>query len=172
MRHILPTLILTSACVLFAPHPAHAQADLKAIAVKHLTTSRDFTLKVANQMPEADYSFKLTPAQMSFAEQMTHLAADQANIMGPLTGAKPSGSKPPSMSKKDVMAFVRQSFDATIAIVSKLTPEQIARSYQGFGGSTTGIEVLMFVLDHTTHHRASAEMYLRAKGITPAEYEF
>jgi uncharacterized damage-inducible protein DinB len=36
----------------------------------------------------------------------------------------------------------------------------------------TGLELLMFVLDHSTHHRASAEMYLRAKGIAPAEYEF
>jgi len=30
----------------------------------------------------------------------------------------------------------------------------------------------MFLMDHTTHHRASAEMYLRAKGIAPAEYQF
>jgi len=36
----------------------------------------------------------------------------------------------------------------------------------------TGLEVLMFALDHTTHHRASAEMYLRAKGIKPTDYEF
>jgi len=36
----------------------------------------------------------------------------------------------------------------------------------------TGLELLMFLLDHTTHHRASAEMYLRAKGITPTEYQF
>jgi hypothetical protein len=34
--------------------PAQAQ-DIKAIVAKHLTTSRDFTLKVAEQMPEADY---------------------------------------------------------------------------------------------------------------------
>jgi uncharacterized damage-inducible protein DinB len=27
-------------------------------------------------------------------------------------------------------------------------------------------------MDHTTHHRASAEMYLRAKGIKPTEYQF
>jgi uncharacterized damage-inducible protein DinB len=172
MRQTLLTILVASAGVLLVPPAAYAQADLKAIAVKHLTTSRDFTLKVADQMPEADYGFKLTPPQMSFAEQMVHLAADQANIMGPLTGAKPSQSKPASMSKKDVIAYVRQSFDATIATVSKLTPDQITRSYQGFGGATTGLEVLIFVLDHTTHHRASAEMYLRAKGITPAEYEF
>jgi uncharacterized damage-inducible protein DinB len=69
------------------------------------------------------------------------------------------------------MAFVRQTYDQSIALVSKLTPEQISRSYQ-LGGSMTGLELLMFVLDHSTHHRASAEMYLRAKGIAPAEYQF
>ena len=172
MRLTSLTLLLVGACVLFVNQPASAQTDVSAIIVKHLTTSRDFTLKVADQMPEADYGFKLTPPQMSFAEQMAHLADDQAGLLAPLTGEKPKPSKPASMSKKDVMAFVRQSFDQSIAIVSKLTPAQISKSYEGFGGSMTGLEILMFVLDHTTHHRASAEMYLRAKGITPAEYEF
>jgi uncharacterized damage-inducible protein DinB len=168
-RAFVPIL---SCALLLAATPARAQIDIKAIVVKHLTTSRDFTLKVADQMPDADYAFKLTPPQMSFGEQMAHLAEDQANLLAPFSGEQPKPSKPASMSKKDVMAFVRRSFDQSIATVSKLTPEQIAKSYPGFGGSTTGLELLMFVLDHTTHHRASAEMYLRAKGITPAEYQF
>jgi uncharacterized damage-inducible protein DinB len=169
-----PLVVLTFACVclLLASAPAHAQFDLKAVVVKHLTTSRDFTLKVAEQMPEADYGFKLTPPQMSFGEQMAHLASDQANLLAPFTNAKPAQAKPASMNKKDVIAFVRQSFDQSIALVSKLTPAQIERSYPGFGSPMTGLELLMFVLDHSTHHRASAEMYLRAKGIAPAEYEF
>jgi len=165
-------LAFTCACLLLAGAPARAQADLKAIVVKHLTTSRDFTLKVAEQMPEADYGFKLTPPQMSFGEQMAHLASDQAALLAPFSTAKPTPSKPASMSKKDVIAYVRQSYDQSIALVSKLTPAQIERSYPGFGAPMTGLELLMFVLDHSTHHRASAEMYLRAKGIAPAEYEF
>lgn len=108
---------------------------------------------------------------MSFGEQMAHLAEDQANILAPILG-RPAPAKPASSGKKDVVAFVRGSFDRTIAAVSALTPAQIERTYPGFGGQVTGLEVLMFVLDHTTHHRASAEMYLRAKGIVPAEYEF
>ena len=170
------SLVLTvaCACLLLASAPAHAQFDIKAVVVKHLTTSRDFTLKVAEQMPEADYGFKLTAPQMSFGEQLAHLASDQANLLAPFINTKPAPpSKPASMSKKDVIAFVRQSFDQSIAVVSKLTPAQIERSYPGFGPTPmTGLELLMFVLDHSTHHRASAEMYLRAKGITPAEYEF
>jgi uncharacterized damage-inducible protein DinB len=166
--------IVACVCLLFATTPAHAQVDLKAVVVKHLTTSRDFTLKVAEQMPEADYGFKLTPPQMSFGEQMAHLASDQANLLAPFTNAKPGPpSKPASMSKKDVIAFVRQQFDQSIALVSKLTQAQIERGYPGFGPQPmTGLELLMFVLDHNTHHRASAEMYLRAKGVAPAEYEF
>ena len=172
MRSRSLMLVLACSTLLVAPRPVQAQADIAAIVVKHLNTSRDFTLKVADQMPEADYGFKLTPPQMSFAEQMVHLAEDQANLLAPFSGERARPSKPASMSKKDVMAYVRQSFDQSIALVSKLTPAQITRSYSGFGAPMTGLEVLMFVLDHTTHHRASAEMYLRAKGIVPAEYQF
>ena len=160
------------ACMALAGLPAFAQADIKAAVVKHLKISRDFTLKVADQMPEADYGFKLTPPQMSFAEQITHLAQEQSQFLAPFSNARPNPGGPSSMNKKDVMAFVRQSFDNSIDIVSKLTPAQIAKTYDSGEGTMTGLELLMFLMDHTTHHRASAEMYLRAKGITPAEYQF
>ena len=171
MRVRFVHVVLACVSAFLVATPAHAQ-DIKAIVVKHLTTSRDFTLKVADQMPEADYGFKLTPPQMSFGEQMVHLAQEQAGLLSPFSGEKPKESKPASMSKKDVIAFVRQSYDQSIATVSKLTPAQISKTYQSFEGSMTGLDLLMFVLDHSTHHRASAEMYLRAKGITPAEYQF
>ena len=160
------------ACIALAGLPAFAQVDIKAAVLKHLKTSRDFTLKVADQMPEVDYGFKLTPPQMSFAEQMTHLAEEQAGLLAPFSNDRPNPGKPASMNKKDVLAYVRMSFDSSIDKVSKLTPAQIAKTYQSGEGSMTGLELLMFLMDHTTHHRASAEMYLRAKGITPAEYQF
>jgi hypothetical protein len=47
------TFFLSSARVLLVNQPAHAQVDLSAIVVKHLTTSRAFTLRVAEQMPMA-----------------------------------------------------------------------------------------------------------------------
>jgi len=152
--------------------PIFAQSDIKALIVKHLKTSEDFTLKVANQMPESDYGFKLTPPQMSFAEQLVHLSQGSEYFLSPIFGQKPNPAKPASMKKADVIAFVKKSFDATIETVSKLTPEQISKSYTSEEGTMTGLELLMGLLVHTTHHRASAEMYLRAKGITPVEYEF
>ena len=154
-----------------AAAPAFAQMDVKAVVLKHLQTSRDFTLKVADQMPESTYDFKLTPPQMSFAEQMVHLSQAFDEFLAPLTGESVSG-KPASMRKNDVIAFVRKSFDDAITRVSKLTTAQITKTYSAGGGPVSGLDMLMELLDHTTNHRASAEMYLRAKGITPAEYRF
>ena len=161
----LPLLVLSAAS-------APAQTDIKATILKHLKTSRDFTLKVAAQMSEADYNFKLTPPQMSFAEQMVHLSQAQDEFLSAFTGGRPNLTKPASMSKMDVLSFIQKSFDRSIDRVSKLTPEQIAKTYKTPDGTMTGLDMLMELLDHTTHHRASAEMYLRAKGITPAEYQF
>lgn len=152
--------------------PVFAQSDVKAIVLKHLKTSRDFSLKVAGQMPESTYDFKLTPPQMSFAGQMVHLSQSLSVFLAPFSGQEPQVSTPASMNKNDVLAFMTKSFDDAIAQVSKLTPQQLSKTYQSEEGTMTGLELLMAMLDHNTHHRASAEMYLRAKGITPAEYQF
>ena len=152
--------------------PSFAQGDVKATILKHLKTSRDFTLKVAEQMPDSDYGFKLTPPQMSFAEQLVHLSQTPEYFLSPIFGAKPNPGKPASMKKADVIAFVKASFDSAIDKVSKMTPDQFSKSYKSDEGTMTGLDLLLGLLDHTTHHRASAEMYLRAKGITPAEYQF
>ena len=152
--------------------PALGQTTFQAEVVKHLTTSRDFTLKVAEAMPAADYGFKLTPPQMSFAGQMIHISQSFTYFLSTFSGQKANPGKPKSESKEDVIAFLRQSFDDAIATVGKLTPEQLAKTYKSEEGTESGTGLLLGMLDHTTHHRASAEMYLRAKGITPPEYQF
>ena len=88
------TIVLLAAAAL----PAFAQVDIKAAFVKHLKTSKDFTLKVADQMPEATYNFKLTPPQMSFAEQMVHLSQTLDAFLSSFGGERPSDAKPATMS--------------------------------------------------------------------------
>ncbi len=123
-------------------------------------------------MPAADYDFKLTPAQMSFGGQMVHLSQGLSYFLSAFAGEKPNPGEPKSKSKDDVIAFMKVSFNKAIDEVSKLTPEQIAKTYKSEEGTLSGLDLLIGALDHTTNHRASAEMYLRAKGITPPEYQF
>src|SRR5437764_7302968 len=163
-------LLLPMVACLAAQMPA--QDDLKTTVLKHLKTSRDFTLKIADQMPASSYDFKLTPPQMSFAQQLVHLSQAFDYFLASFSGEKPNPAKPKSMNKEDVIGFVKTSFDNGIEKISKLTPEQLSKTYKTEEGTMTGTDILLGLLDHTTHHRASSEMYLRAKGITPAEYQF
>jgi uncharacterized damage-inducible protein DinB len=168
MKKLALIALLCSAAI----STAQAQDIVKSTILKHLNTSKDFTVKVAEAMPEASYDFKLTPPQMSFAQQLVHLSQGFDYFTSVLVGQKPDPAKPASLKKADVVAFVKTSFDNVIARVSGLTHEQLAKSYKAEGQEQTGLDLLLGLLDHTTHHRASAEMYLRAKGITPPEYEF
>jgi uncharacterized damage-inducible protein DinB len=165
LTRVVPSLALIAVS-------AFAQGDLKSLVLKHLKTSEDFTVKVAEAMPASDYDFKLTSPQMSFGQQMVHLSQGFDYILSPFYGEKPNPPKPKSTSKEDVIAFIKSSFDRAINRISSLTPEQISKTYKAEGFTATGQDLLLGVLDHTTHHRASAEMYLRAKGITPPEYQF
>lgn len=146
--------------------------DIKAAILKHFKTSQDFTLKVAAAMPDANYGFKLTAPQMSFGGQMVHLAQGFDYFLSPIYGETPKPPKPASATKADVMAFVKESFDRASERIGPLTSEQLEKIYKTDEGSQSGLDLLLGLLDHTTHHRASAEMYLRAKGITPPEYRF
>lgn len=165
MRIVAAILALISAL------PGAAQ-DVKGTFLKHLKTSRDFTLKVAEAMPADSYDFKLTAPQMSFGGQMTHLARGMDLFLCAFSGEKPTESKPASKSKADVMAFMKEAFDKAIQRLEAIRPEQLGTTFKTDIGSMTGLDLVMGMLDHTTHHRASAEMYLRAKGITPPEYDF
>jgi uncharacterized damage-inducible protein DinB len=146
--------------------------DIKAAVLKHFKTSQDFTLKVAAAMPDAEYGFKLTGPQMSFGGQMVHLAQGFDYFLSPIYGETPKPAKPTTATKADVLAFVKESFDRASERIGTLTSEQLEKIYKTGEGSQSGLDLLLGLLDHTTHHRASAEMYLRVKGVTPPEYQF
>lgn len=165
---------LTTGLMLLALTAASAfsQSDFKSLVLKHLKTSEEFTVKVAEAMPASDYDFKLTQPQMSFGQQMVHLSQGFDYILSPFSGEKPNPPKPKSMSKDDIVAFIKSSYERAINRISNLTPGQISKTYTVEGITGSGGDFLLGALDHATHHRASAEMYLRAKGITPPEYQF
>lgn len=173
MRNLYLTFLLTAVASIPVFAQGGSAADSPAsIIVKHLQTSEDFTVKVAEAMPEENYDFKLTPEQMSFGGQITHLSQALGFFTSAFSGGKPNGGKPASEKKADVIAFAKSSYEKAISQVSQLTPEQMHKTYSFGGTSKSGMDILLGMLDHCTNHRASAEMYLRVKGVTPPKYEF
>jgi hypothetical protein len=78
MKTALPVLRAMSAlAVLAAFQPLAAQpASLKQELLKDWLQMKTTMMKLANEMPEDKYSFKATPAERDFGQQVLHVAAE------------------------------------------------------------------------------------------------
>jgi len=142
--------------------------------------SRQFTLDVANAMPADSYSFKPSPEEMTFGEQMIHIAVGNAFRFNQITGVPAPFpidlSKTPPADKQSATKMLEQSFDYVIAVLPQITAEQLKRTWHipSWKGRTDpdGRAMILNMFVHTAHHRAQCEVYLRAKGIKPPDYTF
>ena len=142
--------------------------------------SKQFTLDVANAMPAELYGFKPNQEEMTFGDQMAHIAGGNVFRFQQITGIQPpfkfDPAKPVATDKDSVMKMLEQSFDYVIAVLPQVTPEQLHRTWHipSWQGRTDpdGRAMMMNMLVHTAHHRAQSEVYLRVKGIKPPDYRF
>ena len=139
-------------------------------------TSKQFTLAVAEKMPAEFYDFKPNPEQMSFGEQMVHIAVAQSFRFAQITGTKPPlALRQDKTDKQTALRLLEQSFEFVIATLPKITPEHMAKMFQvDWVGrpEVNGRQMMMNMFVHTAHHRAQCEVYLRLKNIRPPEYTF
>ena len=148
--------------------------------VRDWQISKQFTIDVANAMPAELYNFKPNPEEMSFGEQMIHIAGANVFRFNQITGIKPpfafDPAKPPASDKENVQKLLEQSFDYVLDVLPKITPEELQRtwhipSWKG-RNDPDGRAMIVNMFVHTAHHRAQCEVYLRAKGIKPPDYTF
>ncbi len=155
---------------------ARGVVDLQRDFLVHWRTSRDFTLLVAEAMPEEHYAFKPSPAEMSFGELMVHIGSSSLFRFAQIAGVDvpvPPPSLPPT--KPAILKYLRDTFDACEKLAGTMSEASLTASYKvNWEGmpTATGREILWAMFTHTAHHRGQAEVYMRVKGITPPIYRF
>lgn len=187
MPKIRSFTIWTFSCVLLLLSCASAENQAKIGSVLDMNEfvqdwkqSKQFTLAVANAMPAEFYSFRPNPDEMTFGEQMVHIAGSNVFRFQQISGIQPpfnfDPSKPQPTDKQAVTKMLDQSFDYVINLLPQITPEQLNRKWHipSWQGRTDpeGRAMIMNMFVHTAHHRAQCEVYLRVKGIKPPVYTF
>jgi len=169
MYRLMTVVSLAAALVL----PVLAQeAGVPGALVDHWKTSKKYMLALAEQMPAEDYSFKPNPAEMSFGEQLAHIAGANSYFFATLSGQKDPIAKPTKFDKDSVIKILNESYDFCIAALSNLQHERLMETFDSPDGKMTGFELLLLATDHTAHHRGQVIVYLRAKNIKPTQYQF
>ena len=164
------TFTMASASRLFASGSAALAPTLKNVWIK----AKEYTLEFAQAMPDDRYGFKPTPEVFSFAEQLVHIAGSNYWFFSALKGEKPPLSeealKAQGKSKDDVVKLLKESFALGDAYVEALTESTALEELEVGKNKIAKWKVLLFAVDHLTHHRGQLVVYLRLNGTKPPEY--
>jgi uncharacterized damage-inducible protein DinB len=142
---------------------------------KHWNTARELALAVADAMPAESYDFKPVPAEMSFGEQMIHIAESSYFYCSYIADAKSPYPEPPKdakVAKEGAIKDLAASFDYCGKVFEGLDEGKLSQIHTSGKRSSSTIEVMLGAMVHMAHHRGQAEVYLRLKGVTPPQYKF
>jgi uncharacterized damage-inducible protein DinB len=165
------TTIVAAANRAGAASPSAFAADLG----KHWTTAKGLAVAVAEAMPAEDYSFKPVPEEMSFGEQIMHVAQANYGYCAFLTDAKSpfvEMAKDAKVERAEALKQLTGSFDYCSAAFSKVTDAELDTVHGTGDHKFTARDVMLGVMIHMVHHRGQAEVYLRLKGIKPPDYKW
>ena len=142
---------------------------------KHWTTAQGLAVAVAEAMPAADYSFKPVPEEMSFGEQIMHIAEANYGYCAFLTDAKSPFvelAKDAKIEKAEAVKQLTGSFEYCSEAFSKVGEADLDAVHGTGDHKFVARDVMLGVMIHMVHHRGQAEVYLRLKGIKPPDYRW
>ncbi len=148
------------------------QRSLVNELTEHWQASKTLSMAVTDAMPADQFNFKATPPEMTFGQQMDHLAADLMQVCSSAAGTKAPMAKPADDSKKTALRYVDVAYDYCIDGLKSMGDAKLLTPVNVSGKNYTPFALYWNAFTHAAHHRGQAEVYLRLKGITPPNYMF
>jgi uncharacterized damage-inducible protein DinB len=131
--------------------------------------TKNDVLKSAEEMPEADYSFKPVGTVRSFGELVAHVADGQYEFCSVVLGdskQRPSVEKSKT-NKADIVQALKAAFEYCDGAYNGMTDAHAAESVKFFGHEATKLIILDFNSAHNFEHYGNIVTYLRIKGLVP-----
>src|SRR5437016_5372068 len=130
-----PMKNLTFACLMFcsvaaavAPSSVSAQGTPPSLVKEMVATwQRAATeiIDVAAAMPEEKYAYKPTPEIATFGDQLVHVAGLTQRFIDSAKGTKSEAAHPHKMTKAEVIALLKQTFQTGEQMLGSLTDAQL-----------------------------------------------
>jgi len=149
------------------------EVSIKDGALKDWTSQRDMMMKIAAAMPEGKFSFKPTPAQRTWGEQILHIAQANVNQMGRLGATVPAPEvNMNATAHAEIMKALADSFDYGAAVLQQQSDEAMLKAasntrFDRSMGPSARVRVVYYVIGHTWDIYGQMVVYLRLNGITP-----
>jgi len=146
----------------------NAQNPFSTDAKNFYTNMKGTLIKAADEMPEADYSFKASPPERTYGEIVGHIAEVQFALCGIAKGEQKKSDAGTKTSKADLAAALKASFDYCDGVYDSMTDTDAATKVKMFGPNpVTKLAVLNFNTSHDNEMYGQMVVYLRIKGLVP-----
>ncbi|WP_020526645.1 DinB family protein [Flexithrix dorotheae] len=133
----------------------------------------EYTLEVAEAMPEEYYNYRPKPEMLSFSQQMTHLVKNlywlnSTYVKGEVNPLKDDDLE--GKTKEEIEKLLEDAFDYVLQTAMAIQDKE-SRAPVKFAGEIMNKERIFYLMrDHMSHHRGQCIIYLRMNNIRPPLY--
>jgi hypothetical protein len=145
-------------------------ATLNTELLKDWTDQKTLMMKIAEAMPEEKYSYKSTPPQRDYGQQILHVAGGNVVYLRFLGGKAPAPTiNRTATSKAEILKALGDSFDYGTALIKEQTDQSMIQTVQTnqYLGPSSRARVVYFLLGHTWDIYGQMAVYLRLNGVVP-----
>jgi uncharacterized damage-inducible protein DinB len=160
--------------LVFAASPALAAAQAPAPVAKAFrddaTDKARILIAAVEEMPAENFGFKPTPAQMTFAQVVTHIAHGNDFLCAAIGGVKAPAraSVADTTSKALLVARLKETFTFCDTALAALDDSKLGEQVPFFGGRMmTRAAIMTITTGDWADHYSQAAIYLRLNGHLP-----
>jgi hypothetical protein len=161
--------ILAAACLLATGAIAQNNVWVKAITGNY-ERYKLFLNDTAQVMPDADYSYRLTPAQRPFGEWIEHTAMLNYSFCANIKGVPPPPETKTVMTltgKEAIAKALADSFTYCDAALKEMDDEKAIKEVSVGDRKSIPANVMVSLVASLNEHYGNLVGYMRTKGITP-----
>lgn len=163
--------IAVTAAVLLAPAMVAAQGNPVADAFRsYEATEAKNLIAAAEEFPANKFNYKPTPAQMSFADIMVHLAQGNDYLCGNISGVKaPTRTAVKATAPKaELVARLKETFEFCSTSLKSLDDSKLTEELDFFGGPKhSRAWVMTATTGDWADHYSQVAIYMRLNGLLP-----
>jgi len=139
--------------------------------------NKSMSLSYVDAMPSDKFTYSPNDELRTFAQQFLHLSQGLIGLSSNGTGADPIfkgenlEANEDYHTKAEVQRIVTESYDFAIQSIKEMDAETLTEIVKRGQFEVTRLGWVNKALEHNTHHKGQAVIYLRMNGITPPQYQ-
>jgi len=139
---------------------------------KKWKNAAEYTIEIAEVMPEDQYDFRPAEGSRSFKEQLLHMMSNMVWLSSSYLGEGKFDEdlKKGEYTKEEIIALLKEATAFAAETTAQLKTADLEVEVDFFAGPMSKRQIMVLLNDHLTHHRGQIIVYLRMNEVKPPRY--